>query len=155
MAAGAVAAGVGLDIYASRKAMKQETAALEAQAAERELAATELMERFEIRSEISRMETTKLIGKQKAAFAKGNVDVGTGTPLLAAEEAFRLSERAISLEKREADFEYNQLLRAAEADKAAAEDERKAFKIRTISKVIQGGGQMYGAKQGAKPAGVS
>jgi hypothetical protein len=148
MAAGAViAAGTAVDIYASRKAMKSQTKALEAQARERELAATEVMERFELRADMARLDTRGLVASQKAAFAKGGVDVTTGTPLLAEEEANRLTERAIEMEEREATFQSSQLMREADAERAAAKDAKKAFKIQAVAKIVQAGGNAYAAKK--------
>jgi hypothetical protein len=143
MAAGAVvAAGTAVDIYAARKASKANIKALEAQAGERERSAAEVLERFELKAEMDRMETGQLVGVQKNMFSKGGVDIGTGTPLLAAEEAMRLNEKAISLSSRETKFQVGQLMREADAERQAVKDEKKAFKLRALGSVLQAGAMM-------------
>jgi hypothetical protein len=152
MAAGAViATGTAVELYAARKASKASREALEAQATERERAAVEVMERFEIRSELQRMEVTGLIASQGGAFSKGGVDLGSGTPLLAAEEASRLSERAISMAKRESQFQADELFREASAERKMAKDEKKAFRLRAASTILNTAGSTYMAKKGGKP----
>lgn len=153
MATGAaVVAGVGttISLIASENARQSEEDAMKAQAKLKKAQAQELLERFEINAESLKRLGQETASAQTASFAKGGVDVGSGSSLLMMEDTFSKIQRQISLDKREADFKANQLIRGADIEMSLAGDISKAKKIENyglfFTSAAKTGLSAYGAK---------
>jgi hypothetical protein len=98
----------------------------------KERQAEEILSRAQSNAAIARLSGQQLRGEQGAAFAKGGVDVGTGSPLLMMEQTNIEIEREVQSINREAQFEAEQLRRGAIVDKQQAQDIKVATRLKVV-----------------------
>jgi len=122
VAAGIALVGTGLQIYGQREASKAtERANLEIAESKR-LQAFELLDRFETNADALRTRGKRFQDIQASQYAKGGVDIGQGSPLVAQAETLSLVDRQISLERKEAQSKADALMRGADIDTRLAGD---------------------------------
>jgi len=121
MAAVAVV-GTAFEIYGQRKASKAQEAAANYQAAAKRLQAFDLLERFEMNTEANVRRGQRFQKIQQSQYAKGGVDIGEGSPLVAQAETLVLVDRQIGLERMEAQSKANALMAGADIDTSLAGD---------------------------------
>jgi len=146
MAVAAIAvAGTAFQMYANNKAVKAQQAAANEQAELKRQQAADVMERFELNARDLRREGEIFKSRQVSSFAKSNVDVGSGSTLLALEQTQDTITRQIELDRIEGKAQANALLRGGEYDLKAGEQARKVGKYNNYNILLQNASRAYGA----------
>lgn len=120
-----------------REARAKELAAL-TEADAKEAQANELFERFQINRKVMLREGQEVKGAQQAAFAKGGVDIGSGSTLLALEETNRIVTESIDIEQMEVQSQIEALKSGAAGDRDFAGNVRKAEKLQRTGILLSG-----------------
>ena len=119
--AAATLIGTGLKIIGQRKASDAEEAAARKEAELKRQQAFNILERFEMNEKAARRKGESFKQSQIGAFASSGAAVGEGSSLLALEQTNRTLQRAIDLEKFEAEAQANALLTGADFQDVFAE----------------------------------
>lgn len=136
-----IAAGTALQISGQRKASKAQEAAALRDAEIKRQQAEDILERLNINTESIEREGQRLRGRQEAAFASSGVDVGSNISLIALEETSRSIDRALDVERFEAQAQINVIESGAEADRQRARDIRSTRDLNTAGIFLSGLGQ--------------
>ena len=141
-------AGLAVTLYGNHKASEAQEEAMNAKAAAKRKQADDLMERFE--QNVLALEVSgKQFGEgQSAQFAKGGVEIGEGSPLLAIENTFSSVQRQIGIERKEAEDKAELLRSGADVDVTLGGDIRTAGQIQNVGTFLQGASTIY-AKSGS------
>ena len=139
-AASAIAGGV-LSAGAQIASAQQEAGAAHRDAQVKDLQADEVLSRAQINARLSILQGQKLKGDQVAAFAKGGVDVGGGSPLLMLEQTSMEITREVQSIARDAQFEASQLRRGAESSRQQAKDIQTAGKLAATATLFGAGAE--------------
>lgn len=150
IAASAIAAGTVVQLVGAENARQDQEAAAKAQAKLKKEQAQELLDRYEINAKSLKRLGQETAEAQKAAFAKGGVDVGTGAPLLMMEDTYSKIQRQINLEKRESEFKAKQLIRGADIEAKLAGDISDAQKLENLGVFLTGAAKTYMTATGGK-----
>ena len=141
MAAAAIAGGTALNVYGKIEAGRQQRKALNEQADNLELQASETIARADINKKATIKSSKQFAETQKAGFAKGGAEVSAGTSLKVLEDtASKLAEQLINLD-RETRFNVEQLRRGATSARRAGKQAQKAALIGAGGSILSGAGQ--------------
>ena len=141
-AAAAAIVGTAISVSAKRKAAKAEARAASERAEAKRKQAYELLDRFEINKQVLQREGKQIKSRQTAAFTKGGIDVGTGTPLHVMEDTNLKIDREIINQKREAEWKADALMRGADIDLRLAGDIKKASDLETMGSFLNTGARL-------------
>ena len=142
VAAAVVAFGVTMQYFGNRKAAKAQEAAARKQAALKRFQANEMLDRFKL-NEASLLRTEQeTVSKQIGAMVKSGGGI-TSSSLLLLEDTNRKIQRQISLEKREANYKAEMLIRGADVDLSLAGDIDKASKVQNLGLFLTGAANTY------------
>lgn len=156
MAAGAAvatAAGGLLGAIGQRAQNKAQEAQLRQDALSKRDQASEILNRAKMNAEFLRTSARSFQARQRGAFAKGGVDVGTGTPLLAMENTMAQTMNRIADESLAAEYQSRILNQAADNDVAAAEDVRDVRDLQFFGSLLGTAGQTASLSRGIKGQG--
>lgn len=128
-----------LSAFNSFKAGKEQQKAANLEAQETERRAKELDIRNKINKALERSQYEKVIGAQKVGYAGSGVDVGTGAPLLAAEEAASELARKQLMMDRETDFELSQMEQTATNLRKYGETQKQLGRLNAMSGLLKSG----------------
>jgi len=99
----------------------------------------EVMERLEITSEQLRLEAQGISAEQTVKGISAGLSAESSLRLITDTE--RKLQRQLVIERREAEFRAEALLRGADIEERLAKEEKKAGKLRAFSFLARGGGQ--------------
>lgn len=119
---GVTAVSTGVQIYGQRKASRAKERAARSEAESKRQQALDLIERFEINTDVLRRRGKQFKGEQIAAFVSGGVEISSGSPLLAMEQTNRNIARSIQLDRMELDAQVDAIRRGADLDDVIAKD---------------------------------
>ena len=139
--------GTAVSMYSSKKESRAKQEAAEANAEAKRIQADELMDRFFINKDLLTLEAQSFQGSQIAAFAKGGVELGTGTALVALENTNRKLQRRNEIDRQEAEFKASQLRMGADIDTRLGSDIRSAEKFNQTSIFLNGVSNTSKARQ--------
>lgn len=131
--AGMAAAGGIVSIMGQRKADEDRAAAADKEAFLKEIQAAEVQKRTLINIDIQRREGRTLVGQQVSGYASSGVDVGTGSPLLAYQDAVQSTIQNVQRTQEEGDFERYQLKQEAQSSRDFASQIRGAKDLKSLS----------------------
>jgi len=140
VAVGAMVIGTAVSIYGNHKKSKAEEAALRARAEAKEVQASVLLERLEDNMKLMKIQGKSFIEDQAASFAAGNVEVGTGSPLMAYERSLRIIESEMARETKETMHNVNMLRAGADIDIGMASKQSQISSMETAGLFFQGVG---------------
>lgn len=143
VAVGALIVGTALNVYGQQKAAEAQAGAARADAANKAALAQEVMDRANVNAETMMREGRNMAGNQASQYAAGNVDVGSGTPLLAMENTLAETRRKINNMETEARFRAQQYLISGAAEKDLADQTMQAGYFRMAGSLISTGGAAY------------
>ena len=137
-AAGIAVAAVGttIQIIQSRNAAKQKARAARQQAESKRLQASEILARFGINAKITKEEGRLFQAEQTVRAIKAGL--GRSTTLAFLEDTQRKIDRAVELDRRDAEFKASQLERGADIDVRLAQDIKKASRLQTAGLFLSG-----------------
>lgn len=141
MAAVAAVAGLGISIYGQIKESEDRAAAMEMDAQLRQSQAEEIRRRQQINERIILREAQELQSQQMAAFAAAGVDIGTGAPLMVAEQTMARARERIMLERYEAVFTAEQVRKGAKIQLGLADSARTAGQLGAYGTLLTGVGK--------------
>jgi hypothetical protein len=153
VAAALYVAGSAMGIKGSIDAAEAESQAAEKDAAYKMLQADETQKRAAINMELVQEEGVVLGGEIGSAFAKGGVDVGSGSPLMVLAEAGYKTRRQMANIFTEAKFRADMIRAGAEDQKAWAGANRAAATTRAVASSLKVAGQAMSMSGGAKGGG--
>lgn len=131
-------AGTAISAWSSMEAGKAEAGAFKDAANAKRRQADSVMERFDINAEFTRMEGRGFQNRQRAAFASGGVDIGSGAALSALEDTASKIERRVELDRMEADANVDALLLGADLDVKSAKSSIKSGNLRALGSIASG-----------------
>lgn len=105
--------------------------------------AFEYLKRTETNIERLKGDAKKFKASQVAAFAASGVDVSSGATLLQLEETNSQLAEQITIERREARFTAENIIRGAEIDIETASQIRKSTPMRAAATGLSGGGKAF------------
>jgi len=123
---------------------KSEKRAAEARARQLEIQAQEILRRSELNQERIRKEGESFTASQASGFAKGGIDLGTGSPLLVIAETALQFDKDIAEERRQSEFDAAQVRAGAAAARRSGRDSARAGVIGAISSGFRGGARVAG-----------
>jgi hypothetical protein len=129
---------------------KAKKRAAEAQARQLEAQAQEVLRRSELNRIKMKEEQKQFEGVQASGFAKGGIDLGTGSPLLVMAETAIQFEKDIAEEKRQAEFEAAQIRAGAAAQRQSGRDSARAGRIGAIGDIVGAGANIYSQTRSPK-----
>lgn len=136
--AGATIASTLLQLEGNRREARAKEVAAQREADVKEAQANELLERFQINRKIMLRQSEEVKGAQRGAFAKGGVDVSSGSTLLALEETNRIVTESINLENMEVESQAAALRAGAIGDREFGESVRKSEKLQRAGILLSG-----------------
>lgn len=143
-AAIATIAGTGISILGQRQQAKAQQLAALQQADAKRLQAQELLKRSEINVGFLKDEVAQFQAQQITAAAASGVDVGSGLTLVQLEKSNRMLAEQINIQRSEAEFKAEALLRGADIDTQLSGDIRKAGMFGMLGTGLSGAGQAAG-----------
>jgi len=133
---GAAVGGTAVQIIQARNAAKQKSRAAREQAQAKRLQAGEILARFGINAGITREEGRVFQSEQIGRAVKSGLSESSTLALL--EDTQRKIDRAIELDRRDAEFRAGQLETGATIDERLARDIRKAKRLETAGIFLTG-----------------
>lgn len=160
MAAGAIiaAVGVGVSIYGQINQAQQQAAAAQREAANREAMAQETYARAALNKQSLGYQMNEQVGNQKSSYAAGNVDIGSGSPLVTMENTLAMGRRKMFMDQEQANFEAQQDLIGAGNDRTLADQTMQAGYINSAGTLLTGAGSFaknYSGNAGNNANGVN
>lgn len=144
VAAGLMLAGTVVNVFGQVKEANDRADA-EQQAAElKRIESKEILDRAKINTQELLMESDTFQANQIGGYAAGNVDVTTGSPLIAMEQTHSFYQKQITNLNREAKFRAQQDMRAASSLDDLSGQTRQAGTVRAIGSVLTGASSAYG-----------
>ena len=130
--------GTGLTLYGNKKAAAAQERNAQGEAALKLQQAEDLFKRFEMNRKFILREGRQISGVQTAGFAKGGVDVGTGSTLLKLEETHRAVSETIDIEEFETNAQIAALKAGADLDIAFGQGIRNAERTGRLGTLLTG-----------------
>lgn len=144
MAAGAVMlAGTAISVYGQVKAANDKADAEQRAAELKRIESKEILDRAKINESVLGTEEIGAISNQIGGYAAGNVDVTTGSPLIAMEATHSYYQRELLNMQREAKFRSDQSLAGAASADTLSGEERSAGILNAAGSVITGASTAY------------
>ena len=97
-------AGTAIQVYGQIQGAQAKAGAAATEAAAKQAMAQEVQDRQNLNRETLTMQGDAQIGNQVSQYARGNVDVGSGSPLMTMENTYATVKRKINNDQIEADF---------------------------------------------------
>lgn len=145
VAAAAALVGTGVTAYGQYQSSKAQAKAAEQQAKIKRQQAAEMLDRMALEEKNIEQQGEEFKAQQKASYAKGGVEVGTGAALIAMEDTQYKITKQVQTMQRDTIFRANQLLQGASFDVAYAQDVKSAGAITAAGTLLQGGAKYYKA----------
>lgn len=139
------AAGTAIQVYGQMQAANARSAAANDEANAKRLMAQEVQDRMNLNRETLRKQGDTMIGNQRSQYAAGNVDVGSGSPLLTMENTFAETKRKINDQQIEADFRSRMDIIGAASDERLASQYQQSGQIGMVGTLLTRGAAIYGA----------
>lgn len=127
-----VAASTIVQYMGNKEEAKAQVKAAKQQSEAKRLQANEILARFKLNEESLNLTKQTVTGSQIAAMAKGGGSGSSVSDLLLLEDTNMKIQRQIKMEKREADFKAESLMRGADIDMSLAGDIDRASTIQNI-----------------------
>lgn len=144
VAAGLLLAGTAVNVFGQVKEANDRADA-EKQAAElKRIEAKEILDRAQVNSQELLKESDVFQSNQVGGYAAGNVDVTTGSPLIAMEQTHSFYQKQIANLNREAKFRSDQAIRSGASLDELASQTQQAGTVRAIGTVLTAGASAYG-----------
>lgn len=131
-------AGTAISAWNKIEAGKAEASAFGQSADAKRIQSESIMERFDLNAEFTRLDGKAFGGKQIAAFASGNVDIGSGFSLSALEDTASKIERKIMIDQMEAEANRDALLMSADLDEDRARSAIRAGEMGALTSIATG-----------------
>ena len=136
--AAAVVVGTAIQMYSSSQEAKAKQNAANAAARAKRIQANELLDRFFLNRDAMTLEAQAFQGSQIGAFAKSDIELGSGTSMLALETTNKRLLRQLEIDQKEAEFKARQLRIGADIDVQLGSDIRRAQKSKNASIFLNG-----------------
>ena len=145
------AAGTAIQVYGQMQAANAQANAATQDADAKRLMAKEVQDRQDITRETFRRQGVAMMGNQSSQYAAGNVDVGSGSPLMTMENTLAEVNRKINNNQIEADFRSRMYLIGAGNEDALAAGDRSSAWWKAAGTILTGAAQ---ASKGMSQPGV-
>lgn len=143
VAVGMLAAGTIVNVFGQVKEANDRADA-EKQAADlKRIESKEILDRAQINTQELLIESDVFQANQIGGYAAGNVDVTTGSPLIAMEQTHSFYQKQITNLNKEAKFRSEQALRSASSLDDLSGQTRQAGTVRAIGSVLTSGASAY------------
>jgi len=135
---GIAIAGTAISAWSKIQQGKAQASAFGQAADAKRRQADSIMKRFDLNAEFTRMEGKAFKGKQMAALAQSNVDIGSGFGLSAMEDTAAKIQRKIDIAEIEAMANRDATLMAADLDDQSAKTAERSGELGAVSSIAQG-----------------